>query len=183
MKKEILVFFIHFIIVLQKSVMKERIEYSKIILEIYNSKLEDKSDLIKWIEKRNNKGVQALEIASQKCNKEVIWLIYSYYENNNKYLILNGNEYSNVFHQSAKKNEIYPIVFFFEKLKDHYPENILNLKNKNGMIPLHYASHCSNKRVIDILLDLGSDINSKDKDGNTPLHHAVNSSKNKIIKF
>jgi len=164
--------------VLHRCVLKESVEFTQIILEIYNSKLVNKNDLIEWIEKRNSQGVTALEIASQRSNKENIHLIYSYYENNNFYLKLSNNDESNVFHRASKKNEIYPIVYFYEKLKENYPTNILNFKNKGGIIPLHYACYCGNKRIIDLLLDFSSDINAQDNDGNTPLHYAVNSSNN-----
>lgn len=167
--------------VLHRCVLKEKTEFSQIILEIYDKKLEDKSELIKWIETRNNHNITALDIAAQKNHKEAIHLIYSYYEKNNLYLVIEEGDYSNVFHQASKKNEIYPIIFFYEKLKDHYSHNVLNIKNKNGMIPLHHASHSGNKRIIDILLDLHSDINSQDNNGDSPLHLAVkNSCKNLI---
>lgn len=162
--------------------LKERIEYTQTVLEIYNSKIEDKSELINWIEQRNQHGITALEIASQRANKENIHLIYSYYENNDLYLKISDEDHSNVFHRASKKNEIYPIIYFYEKLKEFYPKrNILNIKNIRGIIPLHYACFCANKRIIDILLDLGSDIDSQDLEGNTPLHFAVNSSMYYVI--
>jgi len=52
----------------------------------------------------------------------------------------------------------------------------LNLTNLYGVTPLHYACYFGNKRAIDILLNLGADINAKDDEGNTCLHFAINSS-------
>ena len=164
-------------------VLKERVEYTQIILQIYDNFINDNEKLIEWIEQRNHHGITALEIACQRDNKDNIHIIYSYYEKSEFYLKLQDGDFSNVFHRTSKKNEIYPIVYFYEKLKDSHPnQNVLNIKNKGGIIPLHYACYNGNKRVIDLLLDLGSDINAKDNDGNTPLHYAVNSS-NELINF
>jgi len=108
-------------------------------------------------------------------------LIYTYYEQCNSFIKLTDKE-SNIFHQSSKKNEIYPIIFFYEKLRQHYPnKNILNFTNNQGMTPLHYASRCGNKNVLEVLIDYGSDINQTDFEGNTVLHHAVRSSNFYII--
>ena len=49
------------------------------------------------------------------------------------------------------------------------------------MTPLHYASRCGNKNVLEVLIDYGSDINQTDFEGNTVLHHAVRSSNFYII--
>lgn len=54
--------------------------------------------------------------------------------------------------------------------------NILNLTNLYGVTPLHYACYFGNKRVIDLLLNLGADIDAKDDEGNSCLHFAINSS-------
>ncbi len=110
--------------------------------------------------------------------------MYSYYEKCNSYIQLKEKE-SNVFHQSSKKNEIYPIIFFYEKLKGYYSSNdrnILDIENHQGMSPIHYASRCANKRVLDVLLDFGCDINKTDSDGNSVLHHAVLSSNDLQLK-
>lgn len=74
-------------------------------------------------------------------------------------------------------------IFYYEKLKNEITsENILNLKNLYGVTPLHYACYFGNRRAIDLLLDLGADINSKDDEGNTCLHFAINSGCIKTIK-
>lgn len=44
-----------------------------------------------------------------------------------------------------------------------------------GVTPLHYACYFGNKRAIDLLLNLGADINARDDEGNTCLHFAINS--------
>lgn len=51
----------------------------------------------------------------------------------------------------------------------------MNLTNLYGVTPLHYACYFGNKRAIDLLLNLGADINAKDDEGNTCLHFAINS--------
>ena len=56
------------------------------------------------------------------------------------------------------------------------------MTNLYGITPLHYACYFGNKRAIDLLLDLGADINARDDEGNTCLHYAINSSCLRTIK-
>lgn len=59
---------------------------------------------------------------------------------------------------------------------------MINIPNQHGVTPLHYACYFGNKRAIDLLLDLGADINAKDIEGNTSLHYAINSADLRAIK-
>lgn len=58
----------------------------------------------------------------------------------------------------------------------------MNLTNQFGISPLHYACFFGSKKVIDLLLDLGADINARDQDGATCLHYAINRGCVKTIK-
>ena len=161
---------------LHRFVQNEKPIYIRIILEIYDQRLYDtkyKDYFVIWINKRNSQSFLALEIAAQRSNVEIINLIYSYYEKYNSVVKFQNKE-TNIFHQISKKNEMYPLIFFYEKLQKHYPnENILDFTNNTGMTPLHYAAKCNNKRVLDLLLDYGCNINQIDDDGYTALHYAV----------
>ena len=51
----------------------------------------------------------------------------------------------------------------------------INLADKNGKSPLHFASkfeRAETVRVVKLLLDAGADFNRTDDDGKTPLHFA-----------
>lgn len=53
----------------------------------------------------------------------------------------------------------------------------VNLKNKEGLSPIHLACYSENIRI---LLESGADIQSQDKQGDTPLHSLVKEGKEKI---
>ncbi|OQR95900.1 26S proteasome non-ATPase regulatory subunit [Thraustotheca clavata] len=46
-----------------------------------------------------------------------------------------------------------------------------NIANENGQIPLHY--HKARQEIVEILLDVTSDINKGDRSGSTPLMRAI----------
>src|SRR3989304_5394862 len=51
--------------------------------------------------------------------------------------------------------------------------SLVDIKDKNENIPIHYAIKFKNIEAIELLLDNGSDVNSVDKYGNNSLHLAV----------
>ena len=53
----------------------------------------------------------------------------------------------------------------------------VNLKNNEGLSPIHLACYSENIRI---LLESGADIQSQDKQGDTPLHSLVKEGKEKI---
>ena len=49
----------------------------------------------------------------------------------------------------------------------------VNQKNDEGRTTLHLAAGIANKRIADLLIEKGANINSRDKVGLTPLDYAV----------
>ncbi len=54
--------------------------------------------------------------------------------------------------------------------------------NQFGISPLHYACYFDSRKAIDLLLDLGANINARDQEGGCPLHYAINNGSIKTIK-
>ena len=50
-----------------------------------------------------------------------------------------------------------------------------NLRNNDGLAPIHYAAREGHLKVCEILIEYGADKNIGDKDGDTPLHMAAQS--------
>lgn len=60
---------------------------------------------------------------------------------------------------------------------------IIDLKDKNKFYPIHYAIMNNNKKILELILEKGGDINQKDGNGNTPLMTSIKLKYNKISKF
>lgn len=56
-------------------------------------------------------------------------------------------------------------------IKDYHME--VNVTDKNGATPLHFAAWWSSAKIVRQLLDAGAKVNVKNNDGDTPLLHAV----------
>ncbi|MGL9726240.1 MAG: ankyrin repeat domain-containing protein [Wolbachia sp.] len=62
------------------------------------------------------------------------------------------------------------------KLPLQYKANVeikVNIKNREGYIPLHVAAMNDYEGIAKLLLEYGADINAEDSGNFTPLHHAV----------
>jgi ankyrin repeat protein len=60
---------------------------------------------------------------------------------------------------------------------------INELKDKNKLYPIHYSIIFNNQKILELLINKGSDINLKDGNGNTPLMTAIKQKNYKIAKF
>ena len=49
----------------------------------------------------------------------------------------------------------------------------IGVKDENGLYPLHYAARHNNLQTLNLLLELGANIDSKGDQGFTPLHIAI----------
>ncbi len=68
-------------------------------------------------------------------------------------------------------NEIVKLLLYFNKI--NIGILLIDMKDKNNNIPLHYAISFRNKDAVKLLLEAGSDVNNIDKSGNNSLHLAV----------
>ncbi|KDR12894.1 Ankyrin-2 [Zootermopsis nevadensis] len=52
-------------------------------------------------------------------------------------------------------------------------EESTNVKDKDGLTPLHYVTICDSRNVALLLIIRGADVNSKDRNLLSPLHYAA----------
>ena len=165
---------------------------TKIILEIYKEILGISEKFFYFLILRNIKELTAIELSVKLELFPIIKLLYQQIENSELYYDL--YEYmnylkNNIFNIAAEINSINSIIFFYEKLNYFYGFNRVNLldnkeqnKKKLGMTPILYASKNKNLKLLNILLDLGANINSQDNKGFTSLHYAVMNNDERMVK-
>lgn len=162
-----------------------------IILELYSDILKKSKAFYDFLFLKNIENKNVFDIAVKKGDANKIKLLFELIENENNYLY--KKEYmeyfhNNIFHIAANFNQTFPILFFYEKLKPLYKffnkGYILNANesNKNKMTPLHCICKNKNVKIMEILIDLGANINSQDIKGLTPLHYAVINSDERMAK-
>ena len=161
----------------------------KIILEIYIDFLSISKQFYEFLFLKNMDSQNIFDICVQKGDIPIIKLLYEQIEKENNYYekIVKMKYIQNyLFHIAANNNQIFPILFFYEKLKNFFSNNnnILNSNesNKDKMAPIHYACKNRNIKIMNLLLDLGANINIQDKKGYTPLHYAVINNDERMIK-
>ena len=163
--------------------LDEKDEQLKIICDSYYLLLDDKDIFFHWFMLENKEDLTILDIACQKGNKTIIKYLFSILSKTDESKLRLTEKRNSIFHNSAKKNQCYPIIFFYEKLQKFFPQiKLIDISNKFNITPLHYACYYKSKNAIDLLLDLGADINAKDIDGKTILSYAVTSGSERIIK-
>jgi len=162
---------------------EEKDEYLKIIIDSYYLLLHNKEKFFNWFMLENNENLTILDIACQKGNKKIIKYLFSILSKTDESIFHLTEKRNSIFHSSAKANQCYPIIFFYEKLQKFFPQiKIIDVSNEYNITPLHYACYSKSKNVVDLLLDLGADINAKDIDGKSILNYAVVSGSERIVK-
>ena len=163
----------------------------KIILEVYIEMLKFSKTFYDFLFLKNIENKNVFDIAVKKGDANNIKLLYELIENENK--CLNKKEYmnyfyNNIFHIAANFNKVFPILFFYEKLKPFYKffnkGYILNAheSNKNKMTPIHCSCKNKNVKIVDLFIDLGADFDAQDIKGRTPLHYAVINNDERMVK-
>ena len=135
----------------------------------------------KWLTNDNSENMNIFEMLIEKqisLNKQIEYFndLFSFINtrDNSIFFQILQNRKNNIFHLCVKQNNLYLLLFLYEKLKNYFPLlNILDIKNIEGIAPLHLSCYYSFKNITDNLLLLNCDINIKDSQDNTPLHYAV----------
>ena len=165
------------------AVKEDKYEIVSIIISIYIDFLNYSDTFFQWFLEENSDKETVLELCANRGNIEIIKFIYSIISKTTEDKFRLEEKRNNIFHHAAMNNQCYTIIFFFEKLQNLFKKHlIIDLPNQYGITPLHYACYHGSKEVIDLLLDLGVNINAKDQDGNTCLHFAVKSKNVRVIK-
>ena len=174
-------------------VQENNINAINIILEIYLDILTVSKNYYFFIFSKNIDDLNVFDISVQRGNNQIIKLLYEQIEkedNYNEKKVYMKYFQNNIFHISANNNQFFPIIFFYENLRNFYlkyfykVEGILDsheLKN-DKMTPIHYACKNQNIKLMNLLIDLGANINSQDIKGYTPLHYAVTNHDERTVK-
>ena len=164
-------------------VNRENNELLTIICNIYYILIINKNDFYDWFLKENSDKLTILDIASIKSNKDMLEYLFEMISRTDGNKLKFNIKKDNFFHYSAKKNQYFSILFWYDKLQSYFPYlKLIDLGNIDDITPLHYACYHGAIDCVDLLLDLQADINAVDKNGKTPLIYAVNSGDIKIIK-
>ena len=159
----------------------------KIICDTYYLILDEENVFYEWFLSENIEKLTVLDIASIKGNKQILTYLYSIIIRTNESILKFddvNNKKNTFFHNSAKNNQYYSILFWYEKFQEFFPETkIFDTKNKFNLTPLHYACFENSLECVELLLDLGADVNSVDINGKSVLTYAVNSNNVKIINL
>ena len=161
----------------------EKTEQLRVIVESYYLFIEDKEQFFDWFTMENSEELTGFDIAAQRGNKEIIKFLFEIISKTDEGKLRLTEKRNSVFHNAAKKNQCYPIIFFYEKLQKFFPNNkIFDTPNQYNITPLHYACYNKCSNAIDLLLDLGADFNAVDVDGKSVLSYAVCSGSTRTVK-
>ncbi|GHM58644.1 MAG: hypothetical protein sL5_07220 [Candidatus Mesenet longicola] len=159
--------------------------------------IEEKASIDNFnINAKDNNGNTALHIAAQKGHADIIRLLISsgasfdVKNNNNKtpldltpknspvHLLLESIK--NVFNAAKNDN----VSFIMTTLKELVPQEkfiVVNARDKEGKIPLHYAAQLGNEQLVLTLIGSGSNINVENYQDNTPLDLAPEDSPTRLL--
>ena len=167
----------HLIIKLDKY---ERVE---IIIESYINLLGITDNFFNWILCENNANQTALDLCALNGNRDIINYMYSIISKTTETKFRITENRKGIFHYAAMYNQCYPIIFFHEKLQKFFKKiTIIDVPSELGITPLHCACIKGSKNAVDLLLDLGANINARDNEGNNCLHYAVLSNNSSLVK-
>ena len=167
------------------------LEIINIYYKIYINEIEGEVNFFEWLINDNKEGENVFEIgigiqASPKDQISFYKKIFEYIEKSTDKKIIYKiiqNRKDNIFLLCAKEEKLFLLLFLYEKIKQFYPSlNPLDIKNKLGLVPLHFSSYYLNREITEALLTLDCKINIEDKNGNIPLHFAVKGGDLSIVK-
>ena len=164
-------------------IKEDKLESLEFIIESYITLLGFSDRFFQWFLSENNDGQTVLELCVKYSNKDIIKYIYEIVSKTTESNFRLKENRKGIFHYAAIYNQIYPIIYFYEKLQRFF-KNILiiDIPTENGMTPLHFSCQNGNKEISNLLIDLGANLNLKDNKGNTCFHYAVNSGNVSLVK-
>jgi palmitoyltransferase len=153
--------------------MEEKLDHLITITDCYYLLINDNSKFFTWYLQPNKDDLTPLDISAQTGNKPVLLYLFEIISKTTETHLHLTDKRNNVFHNAAQSNQSYPIIFFHEKLQRYFPEhNLINTPNENNITPLHYACYKGHKNVVDLLIDLGADVNAVDCENKSVLFYA-----------
>ena len=91
--------------------------------------------------------------------------------------LLAGAVFSAPIHDVSGKGDLAKVKALLKKAP-----KLINLADKDGATPLHYATSGNHKSVVELLLSKNANVNAKKKNGVTPLHIAAALGLQEIVK-
>ena len=164
-------------------IKEDDLESLKLIIESYIQLLGFTSLLFDWFLSEDHEGQRVLELCVKYTNKDIIKYIYETVSKTTDSNFRLKENRKGIFHHAAIYNKIYPIIYFYEKLQRFFKNTlIIDAPAEDEMTPLLYACKNGNKEIVNLLIDLGVNINWKDNKGNTCKHYAVSSGNDSLVK-
>lgn len=119
---------------------------------------------------RDHNNLQFINYAILHNNKNIVTLL------------INKGSRLDVMDHDGRSILYYPIIYGYYDLLElllHFNETVIgislvDLNDKNGNIPLHYAIFSKKSKIINLVVKYTTRINYRNNEGKTPLHFAIN---------
>ena len=139
----------------------DKYERVEIIVESYISLLGISDNFFDWFLSENSSNETPLDLCVQFGNKDIIRYMYSIISKTTESKFRITENRKGIFHYAAMYDQSYPIIFFHEKLQKYFKKvTIIDIPSELGITPLHCACIRGSKNAVDLLLDLGANINA-----------------------
>lgn len=153
------------------------------VIEAYMNLLGITDTFFDWLLCENNEKLTSLDICAKNGNKEIIKYMYSIISKTTENKFRITEKRMGIFHYAAMYNQCFSIIYFNEKLQKFFKKTtIIDVPSEYGKTPLHSACIRGSRNAVDLLLDLGANINATDIEGNSCLHFVVEKNNVHLLK-